>query len=190
MAGVCAGIVVIATKALCAFWCLSSTLNTPSNFPRMLVMSYGKFKSRWSDSIDPGFKPLTNELAAWAESVLCTKDITSRKRDKYSPGDSFADCSNRSRSRMVFCYLQMPMSCIKKNLQNSSNPFVDFYGRYLSHNRASPTKMVEKTLQSESQGHEVPWFGLQLDPIGKDHLVDPMYDLFLPDHQGSGYDGP
>ncbi|PON69929.1 hypothetical protein PanWU01x14_083930, partial [Parasponia andersonii] len=61
-------------------------------------MSYGRFKSRWSDNIDPGCKPLTKKLAAWVESVSCTKDITSKKGDKYSLGDSFADCSNRSRS--------------------------------------------------------------------------------------------
>ncbi|PON53127.1 hypothetical protein PanWU01x14_205070 [Parasponia andersonii] len=110
-------------------------------------MSYGKFKSRWSDSIDPGYKPLTNKLVAWAKSALCTKDITSREHDKYSLGDSFTDCSNRSRSRMVFCCLQTPVYCFKKSLQKSSNSFIDFSGSCLNHNMVGPTRMVEKNLQ-------------------------------------------
>ncbi|PON40844.1 hypothetical protein PanWU01x14_294470, partial [Parasponia andersonii] len=58
-------------------------------------MSNGKFKSKWSDNIDPSYRPPTNELTAWAESALCTKDITSRKHDMYSLRDSLIDCSNR-----------------------------------------------------------------------------------------------
>ncbi|PON31259.1 hypothetical protein PanWU01x14_371180 [Parasponia andersonii] len=55
---------------------------------------------RWSDSIDPGCRLLTNEPAAWTELVLWTSDITSRKRQRYSHRDSFAACSKRSRSHM------------------------------------------------------------------------------------------
>ncbi|PON56269.1 hypothetical protein PanWU01x14_182810 [Parasponia andersonii] len=111
------------------------------------TMPYGKFKSRWSDSIDPDCRPLMNELAACAESALCTRDITSRKRDKYSLGDSFVVCSNQSRSRMVFCCLRALSYCFKKSLQKSSNMFMDFFGSCLNYNKAGPAKVMEKTLQ-------------------------------------------
>ncbi|PON35123.1 hypothetical protein PanWU01x14_338680 [Parasponia andersonii] len=105
---------VIAAEALGVFWRLSSTLNTLSDFAWTSTILYGTFKRRWFDSIDPGCRPLTNKPAAWTESALCTRDITSRKHDKYSLRDSFAACSNRSRSRMVFCCLRAPAYYFKK----------------------------------------------------------------------------
>ncbi|PON76998.1 hypothetical protein PanWU01x14_030070 [Parasponia andersonii] len=68
--GVCTGDVVIAAEVLGAFWWLSSTLNTPSDFAWMSAISYRRLKRRWSDSIDPGCRLLMNEPAAWTESAL------------------------------------------------------------------------------------------------------------------------
>ncbi|PON57203.1 hypothetical protein PanWU01x14_176170 [Parasponia andersonii] len=134
-------------------------------------MSYGKFKSRWFDSIDPGYRPLTNELAAWAESALCTKDITSRKCDKYSLGDSFADCSKRSRSRMG---------------QSRQGDGEDFAGHSLvtsfqGHLLLKVIYVIEEVglslERSEGRGCKVFRLGLQLDLVGEGCPVDPSYSL-------------
>ncbi|PON71358.1 hypothetical protein PanWU01x14_074980 [Parasponia andersonii] len=73
--------------------------------------------------------------------------MTSRKRERYSRGDSSAACSKWFRSRMVFCCFRTPAYCLRKSLQKSSNPFMDFSGSYLNHNRAGPARVAEKTLQ-------------------------------------------
>ncbi|PON35124.1 hypothetical protein PanWU01x14_338690 [Parasponia andersonii] len=165
-AKVCVSIAIIVAEALGVFWRLSSTLNTLSDFAWTSTILYGTFKRKWSDSIDPGCRPLTNEPAAWTESALCTRDITSRKHNKYSLRDSIAACSNRSRSRMVFCCLRAPAYCFKKRLQKSSNLFMDFSRSCLNHNRAGPARVVETTLQPEGQSCEVSRLGLHLDPVG------------------------
>ncbi|PON52732.1 hypothetical protein PanWU01x14_206930 [Parasponia andersonii] len=146
-AGGCVGVVITAAEVLGVFWRLSSTLNTPSDLAWTSAMSYGKFRRRWSASIDPGCRLRTNEPVAWTESALWTSDMTSRKRERYSRGDSSAAYSKRSRSRMVFCCFRTPAYCLRKSLQKSSNPFMDFSGSCLNHNRAGPARVVEKTLQ-------------------------------------------
>ncbi|PON71638.1 hypothetical protein PanWU01x14_070930 [Parasponia andersonii] len=148
-------------------------------------MSYGRFKSRWSDSIDPGCKPLTKELAAWVESASCTKDITSRKHDKYSLGDSFADCFNRSRSRIVFYCLWALTYCFRKSLQKSSNAFIDFSGSCLNQNRASPARVVEKTLQITASS-----LVSRLNPVSEGYSVDPTHGLFYQIGRGLAVMGP
>ncbi|PON64033.1 hypothetical protein PanWU01x14_128000 [Parasponia andersonii] len=181
-AGVYTSVIVIAAEVLSAFWWLSSTLNTLSDFAWTSAISYRRFKRRWFDSIDPSCRLLTNELAAWTESAFWTRDITSRKRDKYFYRDSSVVCSNRSRSRMVFCCLRTPVYCFRKSLQKSSNPFMDLSGSCLNHSRAGPARVIEKTLQLslerlEGWGREVPRPGLHLDPVSEGHLVDPSYSL-------------
>ncbi|PON52385.1 hypothetical protein PanWU01x14_209790 [Parasponia andersonii] len=143
----CAGTVVITADVLGVFWRLSNTLNTPSDLAWTSAISYGRFKSKCSDNINPGCRPLTNELAAWTKSALCTRDITSRKGVRYSFGDSLTVCSSRCRSHMVFYCFRASTYCFKKSLQKSSNPFIDFSGSCLNHNRASPARVMEKTWQ-------------------------------------------
>ncbi|PON56329.1 hypothetical protein PanWU01x14_181600 [Parasponia andersonii] len=139
-----------------------------------------------------------------------TSNIVSRKRERYSRGDSSVACSKRSRSRMVFCCFRTPAYCLRKSPQKSSNPFMDFSGSCLNHNRAGPTRVIEKTLQVIassrvskaiicwkwyiwSRGSVFPSNGLKVGVVKSLGLgsiwIQSVKAFALPDHRGSGYDG-